>query len=344
MVKTNLGSYNRTKIRNNCLNSSGSEVVALVVNYNSGTKIVECLKMLLSQSYKPAKIIAIDNASTDGSRELILKEFGSNRRVILLFNDRNLGYAKAVKIAALKYPAKFYFLVNPDVILPNDYILSLIDVIKSKPFCKILSGVILSEDGRIILSMGAFFDPITGYDWHTGWKREYKSLSKELIKADYIPLTAALVSGDILMDIDERYFLYNEDLDLGILVNGKQYDCYVYTGVAANHLVKLRSRSLRKTRIYHHVKGRLYLLYKYEPMPFLLTSTFCWLILLPLILVLVDYGLALTCIKAIADFIKELSNFTVVRKERVHLFALKMKPISALKAIMRHIAIGGHLW
>lgn len=68
------------------------KVIAIVVTYNRKELLVECLNSILTQSYEVSKIILIDNASTDGTRDYLAKNnLLKNNKVQYELMNQNLG-------------------------------------------------------------------------------------------------------------------------------------------------------------------------------------------------------------------------------------------------------------
>ena len=65
-------------------------VSVLIVTWNSAQYLQQCFASLERQDYRDLKVVVVDNASTDGTRDL-LRPRESQWRVI--YNDRNLGFA-----------------------------------------------------------------------------------------------------------------------------------------------------------------------------------------------------------------------------------------------------------
>jgi N-acetylglucosaminyl-diphospho-decaprenol L-rhamnosyltransferase len=72
-------------------------VSILITTFNSAQFIERCLDSVQRQSYRPLEIIIVDNASTDGTRELLAKR-GNGIKVV--YNDSNVGFAAAQNQAA----------------------------------------------------------------------------------------------------------------------------------------------------------------------------------------------------------------------------------------------------
>ncbi len=71
--------------------SCNDRVSVTIVTYNSGRFIKRCLESVLEQKYANKEIIVVDNASTDGTVD-ILEQFEDRCRI---YNDENIGFAAA---------------------------------------------------------------------------------------------------------------------------------------------------------------------------------------------------------------------------------------------------------
>jgi GT2 family glycosyltransferase len=89
-------------------------VAAVVVNWNGAGDLPRCLDALLAQDHAPLEVVVVDNASTDGSREVLT---GYDQRIRVVWNDRNRGFAGGANdgIAAAG-EVDAVATVNPDVV------------------------------------------------------------------------------------------------------------------------------------------------------------------------------------------------------------------------------------
>src|SRR6202158_2778364 len=99
-------------------------VSVTIVTYNSGRFIKRCLESVLAQKYPYKEIIVIDNASTDGTIDL-LEQFDD--RVQIYYNDDNVGFAVAQNQAIKLSNGDWVLTLNPDVLLLPNFIQSLVD-------------------------------------------------------------------------------------------------------------------------------------------------------------------------------------------------------------------------
>src|ERR1700758_3876675 len=99
-------------------------VSVTIVTYNSGRFIKRCLESVLAQRYPNTEIIIVDNASTDGTID-ILEQFVDRCRVV--YNDENIGFAAAQNQAIRISGGEWVLTLNPDVLLLPNFIQALVD-------------------------------------------------------------------------------------------------------------------------------------------------------------------------------------------------------------------------
>src|SRR5260370_21479835 len=103
--------------------SFNDRVSVTIVTYNSGRFIKRCLESVLVQRYANKEIIVIDNASTDGTVD-ILEQFEDRCQIV--YNDENSGFADAQNQAIRISTGDWVLTLNPDVLLLPNFIQSLV--------------------------------------------------------------------------------------------------------------------------------------------------------------------------------------------------------------------------
>lgn len=91
----------------------------IIASYNTKNFLKSALESVLREITKaniPAEVIVVDNASTDGSSEMVKKEFPN---VKFIQNKQNLGFSKANNIGVKKSMGEYILFLNPDVVIPN---------------------------------------------------------------------------------------------------------------------------------------------------------------------------------------------------------------------------------
>ncbi len=88
-------------------------VTVVVVTFEGRKHIANCVRSLMSATAEQAEVVVIDNASTDGTTELVSHEFPWVR---IIKSERNVGYGSACNTAAAQSKAEYIAVVNQDVI------------------------------------------------------------------------------------------------------------------------------------------------------------------------------------------------------------------------------------
>lgn len=126
----------------------------VIVTWNCKRFTEECLESLRAYRQDPqAEIIVVDNASWDGTPELVRDSYPE---VILIHNEDNLGFAKANNIAIRKSSGKYVCLINPDVRVLDGCIEKMRAYMEANPRIGLLGPQMLGVDGKSYRSyMGA---------------------------------------------------------------------------------------------------------------------------------------------------------------------------------------------
>src|SRR5947207_15607689 len=101
--------------------SNSDRVSVTIVTYNSGRFIKRCLESVLVQRYPYKEVIVIDNASRDGTVD-ILEQFEDRCQIV--YNDENIGFAAAQNQAIGLSSGDWVLTLNPDVLLLPNFIQS----------------------------------------------------------------------------------------------------------------------------------------------------------------------------------------------------------------------------
>src|SRR3954447_10706920 len=142
-----------------------NDVVSVtIVTYNSGRFIKRCLESVLAQKYPLKEIIVVDNASTDGTID-ILEQFDDRCRIY--YNDDNIGFAAAQNQAIGLSQGEWVLTLNPDVLLLPNFIQALVDAGQVDRKVGSVCGKLLSiratfdlPDKQLVDSTGIYFTPM----------------------------------------------------------------------------------------------------------------------------------------------------------------------------------------
>ena len=102
-------------------------VSIIILNYNGKDYVEECLDSVLNQTYKNMEVIVVDNASKDGSLEILRDKYMS--KIMLIENDKNLGFAEGNNVAYKKTKGEFIALLNNDAVADNEWLYKFISAV-----------------------------------------------------------------------------------------------------------------------------------------------------------------------------------------------------------------------
>src|SRR5579871_5261145 len=139
-------------------------VSVTIVTYNSGRFIKRCLESVLAQKFDHKEIIVVDNASDDGTVD-ILEQFEDRCQII--YNDENIGFAAAQNQAISLSSGEWVLTLNPDVLLLPNFIQALVDAGQMDPKVGTVCGKLLAilatfdlPDKPLVDSTGIYFTPM----------------------------------------------------------------------------------------------------------------------------------------------------------------------------------------
>lgn len=126
----------------------------IVVNWNTREITRACLRSIREHvTGVEYEVIVVDNASSDGSVEMIRSEFPEAR---LIANDTNVGFGRANNQAMRGARGRFFFLLNSDTLITDDSVKRLVGFIESDPEIGIAGCKLLFEDGSLQSSCSRF--------------------------------------------------------------------------------------------------------------------------------------------------------------------------------------------
>lgn len=189
-------------------------VTVIIVNWNGGSLLDECLACLKQQSYQPAHILVMDNGSTDGSPERAQQVPG----VTVQFLGANLGFAAANNRALAECDTDLVALLNPDAFPDKNWLMNLVNAAQIHPDVAAFGSRQMVQGFPGIIDGLEDVYHISGLVWRNGYGRT-ECTADNIPRRIFSPCAcAALYRRDCIVSIggfDEDYFCYVEDIDLG---------------------------------------------------------------------------------------------------------------------------------
>lgn len=265
------------------VNIKQSRVSVIVITYNAKDDVRDCLLSLAVQEV-PIEIIIVDNASTDGTREMLTNEFAGWANIRLILNDENIGFAKGNNQALPYCNGEYILLLNSDTVVPRGGIAEMVKYMDLHPDVGVLGPRMVNENGIVQLSYGRFWSlirdvaiaPILGSAYLERlpiirWWKNQISGRKEVSEVDWIGGAAFMIRKQLMIDlggIDPFYFLSAGDMvDLCMRVKKKGYKRVYYPNVEFIHKGSKSisfTRTTRTASLAHSYDGTIYFFKKHH--------------------------------------------------------------------------------
>ncbi len=223
-----------------------------IVNWNTCELTKNCIQSILENTKGISyEIIVVDNASTDGSIEVIENEFPQVR---LVKNSRNLGFAEPNNQALEISHGKYFLALNSDTIVHVNALEKMVYFLDSHPEAGAVTCKLLNHDGGTQYNMHRRFPTFWGFvfdvlyrlypRFKTKWAREYLMLDNKFDKIQTIDQAAAaclMIRKDIIEHIGglfdaERFPIFYNDVDLCYRLYKNHFDLYLVSDAVITHL------------------------------------------------------------------------------------------------------------
>lgn len=250
---------------------SEKRVAVVILNYNGKKYLEKFLPGTVSHSF-PHQIYVADNASTDGSQQLIKEKFP---QVQLIQNEANYGYAKGYNEALKKVNADYYVLLNNDVEVTEGWIGSTIALMDYEPWIAACQPKILDyyekDHFEYAGACGGFIDRYV-YPFCRG--RLFNTIEKDLEQYPD-PREVFWASGACLFvktmafwqagGFDESYFAHMEEIDLCWRFKNLGYRIYVQPASIVYHVGGGTLQKVSSKKTYLNFRNNLSTLTKNHP-------------------------------------------------------------------------------
>lgn len=232
----------------------------VIVNWNGKEDTLACLSSLQKITYRPCKIILIDNASSDGSVPAIRRAFPD---VEIIENSENKRFAGANNQGlerALAAGADFVLLLNNDTEVAPDFLETLIRGAQVRPDIGMAGPKIFYHHNRqLIWFAGGEIVFWKGRIAHLGLRQLDGERWNVPGAVDYITGCALLVKRECIEKIgglDESYYIYSEDADWCVRARRAGFQCWFVPTSHVWHKISASSGGgLTAFKAYHKVRS-----------------------------------------------------------------------------------------
>jgi GT2 family glycosyltransferase len=192
-----------------------TSVSIIIVSFNARADLERCLESLrAAPPAQPREIVVVDNQSTDGSAEAAAR-FPD---VTVINAGANLGFARATNIGIRASRGTNLLLLNSDTVVPPGAIDRLAAELEQHPDVAVVGPRLVDGNGRAELSYGRMIGPFN--ELRQKMRNHRPALVDRLTRLRHSPdwvsgacLLVRRVDAEAVGLLDERFFMYTEDVD-----------------------------------------------------------------------------------------------------------------------------------
>ncbi len=247
------------------------DLAIVIVNYNTLPLLRDCLTSIQeSQGNYRIKTCVVDNASTDGSAAMVQAEFPA---VHIIASPENGGFSKANNLG-LEYFGfgqsnaelpRYALLLNPDTRLPPTALSEMIKFMDDTPEAGAAGPKLLLLDGSLDLACRRSFPTpqVSAYRM-LGLSKLFPRSSRfarynmtyldpnQLTEVDSVVGAFMMVRAKAIQQaglMDERYFMYGEDLDWALSIKQQGWKIFYNPAVTVLHVKRASSKRSAKAQV-----------------------------------------------------------------------------------------------
>lgn len=186
----------------------------IILNYNAGELLLNCVDSVLKSNYSNMEIIVVDNASSDKSHITCKEKFD---KIILINNQTNFGYCEGNNIGIRNANGEFIVILNPDTIVEPNWLIGLLDAYRKKGIGLYQPKILSLYEKDILQSTGNMLH-LFGFGFARDKGIRDTNQRNEIEQIGYASGTCLFTSISVLKSLDlldPFLFLYHDDLDLG---------------------------------------------------------------------------------------------------------------------------------
>ena len=243
-----------------------NNVSVIVLSYNTKDITDECLKRVKEAG--PAEVIVVDNASTDGSPEMIKKKYPSFK---LIVSKINTGFAGGNNIGMEASTKQHILLLNSDAYIEKDTIFKALQYFETHPDCAVLGCKLVLPDGRMQPSAGFLPTPLNTVLWISGLARfpffdkfarpihpKDKTFFTKAREVEWVMGAFFILKREVFEEthgFDGSIFMYGEEVEWCKRIRNKGLKTFYVPNFQITHLDKASSKFEVEKPLLNEIKG-----------------------------------------------------------------------------------------
>lgn len=244
------------------------DLSVIILSFNTKDITDECLRRLqvagnrLQKIGSKLEVIVLDNASSDGSVEMIENRHSSFK---LIKSKNNTGYSGGNNIGLKKSTKPYILLLNSDAFIEEDTLVKALEYFQNHPYCDVLGGKLVYENGTLQPSAGNLPTPLNTIFWILGIGQianPFHPKNPQFFSKDR---EVGWVMGAFFMfkrtvyenvgGFDEDIFMYMDEVDICKRISNAHFKVCFTPSLVITHLQKASSKDFPEKALTNELKG-----------------------------------------------------------------------------------------
>jgi len=238
-------------------------VSVVIANWNRKDDLREAIKSIYNQTYKNIEIIVVDNHSTDGSIEMVRKEFPNVKLIVM--PDSTYGACETLNIGMASASGEYIVVIDNDTILEKTWIELVVEKFKQNEKVGIIGGKVINYYTRRV-------------EWV--YSRPEEEWVNREFKTSVFHGAAVALRKDVVDKVGyypKEYFIYGNEFALSAKVINAGYDIIYYPKLVAYHKANYIFKKSERL-FYYSTRNTLQNILKYLPLRIAIKSLFVTLL------------------------------------------------------------------
>ena len=230
-------------------------VFIIVLHYGDIRQTIRCIESIQKFERNYIQIVVVDNTKSQN----LAREFRSTKKMHIIRNSKNLGFAGGVNVGiqyALAKKATHVLLINNDAYLQQEIIQTMVKFFQKNTQSGIVAPSIeFYMNNTRTFDLGGKVNRIIG---RTSHRNVQKITQHNPLRVDYVSGCCMCIKSEVFSKVglfDERFFLYYEDVDFCLRARSKGYYSYVLPDISIFHELSSAVGRNSHVAVYHQLRS-----------------------------------------------------------------------------------------
>lgn len=249
------------------------EISVIILSYNTKDITDRCVSLVKEAADASVEIIVVDNGSTDGSVEMLLK----HKKIKFIDAKKNLGFAAGNNLALKQAKGKYLLLLNSDAWISSETLKKTVEYFESHPSVDVLGCRLRLTNGRMQPSAGYLPTPKNIVIWMLFLDKILRTDAVHPTRKGFFekPRKVDWVMGAFLAmrrevweqtsGMDENFFMYMEEVEWCWRMKQKKFSVWYVPTFEVTHLDKASSGGDVRGPLIKEMVGLSYLVQRHMP-------------------------------------------------------------------------------